>query len=98
MSELRVVATIVAEPGSEAAVSEGLSALAAASRAEKGCVSYDLYESSSAPGTFVTIEVWTGQEALQAHLAAPHLQAALATFGPHLAGAPAIHPLTPVSS
>ena len=48
-------------------------------------------------GTFVTVEVWTGQEAVDAHMKSPHFQAALGTFGEHLAGAPAIHPLKPVS-
>ncbi|WP_027502752.1 putative quinol monooxygenase [Rhodococcus sp. UNC363MFTsu5.1] len=96
MSDLKVVATIAAKPGSEQIVRDGLSTLAAASRGEDGCLGYELYESSAAPGTFVTVEVWTGQEALQAHMATPHLQAALGTFGSHLAGAPQIHPLTPI--
>jgi quinol monooxygenase YgiN len=41
--------------------------------------------------------VWTGQDALDAHMKSPHFQAALGTFGEHLAGAPAIHTLKPVS-
>lgn len=96
MPNLNVVATIVAKPDSVDEVRAGLSTLAAASRDEAGCVSYELYESAAAPGTFVTVEAWTDQAALQAHMQTPHLQAALATFGTHLAGAPAIHPLTPV--
>ncbi len=96
MSNLKVVATLVAKSGSEDVVRTGLSSLAAASRAESGCVSYDLYESAAAPGTFVTIEVWVDQAAVAAHMSTPHVQAALATFGSHLDGAPAIHPLTPV--
>ncbi|GAA4484790.1 antibiotic biosynthesis monooxygenase [Rhodococcus olei] len=96
MPNLNVVATIVAKPGSEETVRAGLSTLAAVSRQESGCVAYDLYESSAAPGTFVTVEEWTDQGALQAHLETPHLQAALSSIGAHLDGAPAIHPLTPV--
>ncbi|NGP07659.1 antibiotic biosynthesis monooxygenase [Rhodococcus sp. 14C212] len=97
MTELRVVATISAKPGSEDAVRGALVALAAASRDEDGCVSYELFESASAPGTFVTVEVWTGQEALDAHMTSRHVTSALATVGEHLAAAPVIHPLTAVA-
>lgn len=81
MTELRVVATIPAKPGSEDAVRGALVALAAASRDEDGCVSYELFESGSAPGTFVTVEVWSGQEALDAHMTSRHVTSALATVG-----------------
>ncbi|MFC4606194.1 putative quinol monooxygenase [Rhodococcus kronopolitis] len=96
MPDLHVVATIAAKPGSEETVRSALSALAAASRDEDGCISYELFESAQAAGTFVTVEVWTGQEALQAHMSAPHFTAAAGEFGAHLAGAPQIHTLTPV--
>ncbi|EME64406.1 hypothetical protein G352_12524 [Rhodococcus ruber BKS 20-38] len=97
MTELRVVATIPAKPGSEDAVRSALVALAAASRDEDGCVSYELFESGSAPGTFVTVEVWSGQEALDAHMTSRHVTSALATVGEHLASVPVIHPLTAVA-
>lgn len=97
MSDLHVVATIVAKPGSEDEVRSALSALAAASREEAGCISYDLFESAGAPGTFVTVEIWVDQQALQAHATSPHFTAAAGSFGAHLAGAPQIHTLTPVA-
>ena len=97
MSDLHVVATIPAKPGSEDIVGGGLSALAAESRKEEGCISYEVFESAAVAGTFVTVEVWTGQEALDAHMQSPHFQAALGKFGEHLAGVPGIHPLKPVS-
>ncbi|MGC0366790.1 quinol monooxygenase YgiN [Rhodococcus sp. 27YEA15] len=93
MSELRVVATIPAKSGSENEVRSALSALVEASRAEEGNVSYELFESEAAPGTFVTIETWRSQDDLNAHMQSAHLQAALAAAGPLLDGAPAIHPL-----
>ncbi|MGI9157684.1 MAG: putative quinol monooxygenase [Marmoricola sp.] len=94
MSELHVVATIPAKPGSEDVIREALSALVTSTREEDGCVSYDLYESSAAPGTFVTIEVWRSQDDLDAHLRSPHLGEAFAAAGDHLAGDVSIHPLT----
>ncbi len=60
-------------------------------------MSYDLYESAAAPGVFVTVERWTDQAALDAHLQSPHVAAALAAADGALTGDVAIHPLVPVS-
>ncbi|WP_042937947.1 putative quinol monooxygenase [Rhodococcus sp. AW25M09] len=95
-NDLEVVATIIAKPDAVDAVRDGLSALVAESRKEDGNVSYKLFESAVEPGTFITIEVWKSQEDLDGHMQTPHLQKALSEFGPHLAAAPAIHPLRPV--
>ncbi len=97
MTELNAVATIPAKAGSEDAVREALTTLATATRSEDGCLSYDLFESGSAPGTFVTVERWTDQAALDAHLATPHVADAFAAAEGHLAGEVAVHPLSPVS-
>jgi quinol monooxygenase YgiN len=98
MSELHVVATIPAKPGSEDTLREALNTLVAATRDEEGCVAYDLFESTAAPGTFVTVERWTDQAALDAHMGTPHIAAAFEVAGPHLAGEVAIHPLSPVTA
>lgn len=97
MSNLHVVATIPAKAGSENTVRAALAALAEESRKEAGCVSYDLYESTSAAGTFVVVEVWRDQHALDTHMKSDHMREAAGTFGAHLAAAPGIHPLRPVS-
>lgn len=97
MSNLHVVATIPAKAGSENTVRAALAALAEESRKEAGCVSYDLYESTSAAGTFVVVEVWQDQHALDTHMKSDHMREAAGTFGAHLAAAPGIHPLRPVS-
>ncbi|WP_072805837.1 putative quinol monooxygenase [Rhodococcoides yunnanense] len=93
LSDLKVVATITAKPDSVEAVRAGLAALAAESLHESGNVSYELFESGSEPGTFVTIEVWRSEDDLDAHMKSPHLQKALSEFGAHLAAPPSIHPL-----
>ena len=97
MSELHVVATLPAKPESVDAMREALLTLVAETRKEEGCLSYDLYESASTPGTFVTVERWTGQDALDAHMATPHIGAAIAASEGHRTGDIAIHPLNPVS-
>ena len=97
MSDLHVVATIPAKPESVDQVRAALHELVAATRNEDGCVSYDLYESGSAPGTFVTVERWRDAASLEAHMTTPHVAAAFAAAGDGLSGEVAIHPLTPVS-
>ncbi len=97
MSELHAVATIPAKAGSEEGIRAALTTLAEATRQEEGCLSYDLYESASAPGTFITLERWSDQGALEAHLTTPHVAAAFAAADGHLAGEVGVHPLTPVS-
>lgn len=96
MSELQVVATIPAKPEAVDAIREALTSLVAATRAEEGCLSYDLFESASAPGTFVTVERWTDAAALDAHMGQPHVAAAFAAADGALSGEVAIHPLQPV--
>lgn len=97
MSDLRVVAIIAAAEGSKEVARDALSALADASRGEEGCLDYAVFESEAAPGTFVTIEVWRGQADLDAHMESEHIAAAFAAVDGHLAGAPAIHPLHPLT-
>jgi quinol monooxygenase YgiN len=91
---LHVVAVIPAKSGSEAALGEALAALTAATREEDGCLAYDLFESQSTPGTYVTVEEWRDQAALDGHMAGPAMAQALTAAGEHLDGAPGIHPLT----
>ena len=93
MPDVPVVAMIIAVPGSERVVRDALQALVEPTRAEPGCHSYELYESSAAPGTFVTIESWADPGDLDTHLATPHIAAALQATDGHLAAPPAIHPL-----
>jgi quinol monooxygenase YgiN len=48
-------------------------AVAAASRAEAGCISYGLYEDTEINNEFVFVEEWESSEALQRHFATPHV-------------------------
>jgi len=48
-------------------------ALARASRAEEGCISYRFYEDTEAENEFVFVEEWESQEALQRHFGTPHI-------------------------
>lgn len=48
-------------------------AVAAASRAEAGCISYRLYEDTEIANDFVFVEEWESDEALRRHFATSHI-------------------------
>ncbi len=96
MPDLSVVAVLTAKAGQEGTLRDALAALVAPTRQEEGCLAYELSESATAPGTFVTVELWRARVDLDAHLQTAHVQHALATAGDALATPPAIHPLVPV--
>ena len=93
---IHVVAVITAKPGSEDAVREAMKGIVGPTREEPGCLAYDLSESSSAPGTFITVEEWSDPSDLDKHLQTEHIQGALGVLGSELAAPPAIHALTPI--
>ena len=43
-------------------------------RAEPGCISYELHHDIKVEGHFIFIEEWTGRAALDAHVASEHFQ------------------------
>jgi quinol monooxygenase YgiN len=71
---LTVVAELNAKPGKEDALREALLACIEPTRAETGCVQYDLHDSTDTPGRFVFYENWVSREALDEHLQTPHLK------------------------
>ena len=82
-----IIARFRAKPGQQARLLQELARLPAPTRAEAGCISYDLHQSQSDPGLFVFYENWASQAALDAHFKTPHLQAILKLV-PELAEGP----------
>jgi quinol monooxygenase YgiN len=78
MPQLIVAATITAQPGSEAELTEVLQGLVAPTRLETGCVRYDLHRDAADPAVLVFLETWASREAHKAHMATPHFLAARA--------------------
>lgn len=95
MTDIGVVATIPIRPDKAEFARPHLADLATGTRAEAGCISYELFESGSAPGLFITIERWKSQADLEGHMATPHVADAFAVLGESLAGEVAVHPLVP---
>ncbi|WP_294640058.1 putative quinol monooxygenase [uncultured Aureimonas sp.] len=75
MSTLTVVARLKAKSGSEAGLERELRALVAPTRAEKGCLNYDLHRSAQDPGLFVFHENWESRALWDAHMNSAHIQA-----------------------
>jgi quinol monooxygenase YgiN len=70
---LTVIAKVRAKPGRERDVERELRALVAPTRAEKGCINYDLHVSHQDARVFMFHENWTDRTALDAHAASPHM-------------------------
>jgi len=95
-----LIADLEAKPGrgDEVAAAVAASQVVARTRAEPGCVAYDLCRDPDAPDRFVAYENWRDLESLRKHLAAPHFAAVGVALGGLLAAAPVIRVLTPISS
>lgn len=79
-----VVATLAIRPGSLEALRAAAAECIAATRMEKGCISYDLHASLTDPETLVFVERWETREDLTAHSRQPHLAAWREASAPHL--------------
>jgi quinol monooxygenase YgiN len=81
MKDLIVVATITAHEGAELLVRAALDQVVAPSRAEAGCVRYDLHQDLANPASFVMLEAWRDAEAHGRHEATPHFLALVREIG-----------------
>lgn len=70
---VHVVAHIEALPGFEQEVREVLESYLAPTRAEKGCIRYDLFQDDADPKKFTFIEEWESKEDLAVHSQSAHL-------------------------
>lgn len=79
-----VIATLTIKAGTADALLSAAKPCIDATRAEKGCLGYDLHASITDPNTLVFVEKWETREDLTAHSKQPHLQAWRDASGPHL--------------
>ncbi len=93
-----LIARIAVKPGAEAAVAAELQKLATASRAEAGCVRYEIYRAADDATALTVIERWADQAALDAHLKTPHFGAFVAACGDQFAAEPQLGFLEPLDA
>ncbi len=70
---VRVHALLTALPDRADELAETWPQLSAQVRAEDGCLSYDLWRSTSDPTSFTVWEEWASMEALKAHGTSAHM-------------------------
>ncbi len=73
-----ILARITVKPEAAETAKGILMELLAKSRTEAGCVSYALYQQAEAPHVFQTVEEWRDKAEADAHMATPHVGAAIA--------------------
>ena len=71
---LTVIAYVHAKAGQEARVKQVLDGLIAPTRAEAGCINYDLFQSDSDPAQFVFYENWQSDVDLHRHAQTHHIK------------------------
>ena len=82
---VRVVVKVVARTEAIAAITTIVLKLAAQSRKETGCVSYEVLKDMSNAEIFVLVEEWTSLAALEAHNKTAHFHEAVSNSQPFLA-------------
>lgn len=75
---LTIFAEMYAKPGKEEALREVLLGLIGPTKKEAGYVQYDMHVDNGDPRHFLFYENWTSKALLDAHIAAPHVQAFMA--------------------
>ena len=75
---LTTVTLITGKKGREDELKRELLALSAPTRAERGNIQYDLYQSPYERNEFMRLEVWKSAQALEDHKSMPHIKASFA--------------------
>jgi quinol monooxygenase YgiN len=74
MPEIVVVGSFTAQEGKETEAVEAFRALMEPTHDEDGCILYALHRGSDDPRRLAFVERWASREALDDHLASPHIQ------------------------
>lgn len=72
--KVTVLARFKAKAGLEEKAKQAIIACVAPTRAEAGCINYDLHQSSDDKGLLMLYENWVSKKALDEHLQMPYLQ------------------------
>lgn len=81
MSQLTVVARIVAKKESVESVKSELLKLVAPTREEDGCIEYTLHEDNDDPAVFIFYENWESAACLEKHVNSDHYKAYAGAVG-----------------
>lgn len=96
MDRVVVVATLTIKEGMEERALAILRPVVDGTHAEAGCLAYAVHRDNADPRTFVIVEHWTSQVALENHFVQPHMAELAAHAEELLAAPPAIRFCTPL--
>jgi quinol monooxygenase YgiN len=75
--------TFIAKKGSEAKMKELLSAMVIPSKAEDGCLFYEIVQYENRPEKFMAIETWENEKALDGHKISAHYKIYKSSYEPY---------------
>jgi len=75
--------TFIAKEGSEAKMRELLSDMVEPSKAEEGCLFYEIFQYENEPRRFMAVETWADEAALDGHKASAHYRVYKSSYEPY---------------
>ncbi len=75
--------TFIAKEGCEEKMKELLSAMVVPSKAEDGCIFYDIFQYENNPRKFMAVESWRDEAALDGHKASAHYAVYKSSYEPY---------------
>lgn len=75
--------TFIAKEGSEKKIKELLSAMVVPSKAEDGCLFYDIFQYENNPRKFMAVESWRDEKALDGHKNSAHYAVYKSSYEPY---------------
>ncbi len=74
--------TFIAKEGCEEKMKELLTAMVKPSKAESGCVFYEIFEYKNEPRRFMAVETWADEAALEGHKTSAHYKIYKSSYEP----------------
>lgn len=94
MAKIRVVAHLTSKPETIDETRAAVEGFIEPTRAEPGCIVYELMQNNDDPTDFTFVEEWESNETLDAHLESPHITAFKERAGDLLAAEPDVRRYT----
>lgn len=93
-----MIVRLQAKEGAAAKFEAAFSKAIKPTRAEKGCLAYELNRDTKTPTTYLLYERWQDLASLEAHLKTAHITTLLKELGDLLASAPEVQVLIPIGN
>jgi quinol monooxygenase YgiN len=75
--------TFIAKEGHQEELKKLLEAMVEPSKAEDGCLNYNIYQYKENPRKFMAVETWASEEALEGHKNSAHYKVYKSSYEPH---------------